>query len=563
MPSPACRPRGPTPGALLALLRGHWGIENRLHYVRDVTFDEDRSQSAPARRPRRRRLPQPGDRAAAPRRARPTSPPPRRTYAGRPRDRDRPRRHRRLPGDEMTLSTALPTIDQTRYWEPRRVQRAHWLPRSGTREMSVSVRHPSSRGRRRLPDLRRCTPRRRRSGPRRSRCTPPWPCSRRRTPPPCSGCNRRGPRPRSRSRSTRRPGSRHRRTRSPRRNRWARARRGRRARRACSRPGRGQARWWWWWWWSGGRGADPGGAEDLAGGAADLAGGTGAGRAAAAVGDRAGDRVGVDAADAAGLAAPRAARAHLVAALDLRDLGVRRPGAEQPRPDGGERAEEAAPGLGRGEGTGQGIKPAWGPPGVSVRYAVVAANAPLGWGHARAPSGPGQSVPRPARWPIGGRGAGRGFCLPFTPAAGKQGRGGSAANPAHVLVEPAVAARDAASRAGDAAHGDTRRAAHEVGGARRFAALPLLADLAQVADVAAAPAVVRVGLATGAADLGADVTETGRAIALALLVQGPARDRARGDRRGRRSGADHEGADAGEETAAGLGRGKRPGKRVK
>lgn len=29
--------------ALLALLRDHWGIENKLHYVRDVTFDEDRS----------------------------------------------------------------------------------------------------------------------------------------------------------------------------------------------------------------------------------------------------------------------------------------------------------------------------------------------------------------------------------------------------------------------------------------------------------------------------------------------------------------------------------------
>lgn len=26
------------------LLRGHWEIENRLHWVRDVTFDEDRSQ---------------------------------------------------------------------------------------------------------------------------------------------------------------------------------------------------------------------------------------------------------------------------------------------------------------------------------------------------------------------------------------------------------------------------------------------------------------------------------------------------------------------------------------
>jgi hypothetical protein len=28
---------------LLSLSRGHWSIENRLHYVRDVTFDEDRS----------------------------------------------------------------------------------------------------------------------------------------------------------------------------------------------------------------------------------------------------------------------------------------------------------------------------------------------------------------------------------------------------------------------------------------------------------------------------------------------------------------------------------------
>lgn len=29
---------------LLSLSRGHWTIENRLHWVRDVTFDEDRSQ---------------------------------------------------------------------------------------------------------------------------------------------------------------------------------------------------------------------------------------------------------------------------------------------------------------------------------------------------------------------------------------------------------------------------------------------------------------------------------------------------------------------------------------
>lgn len=29
---------------LLRVNRGHWGIENRTHYVRDVTFDEDHSR---------------------------------------------------------------------------------------------------------------------------------------------------------------------------------------------------------------------------------------------------------------------------------------------------------------------------------------------------------------------------------------------------------------------------------------------------------------------------------------------------------------------------------------
>lgn len=32
------------PADVLAFNRGHWTIENREHYIRDVTFDEDRSQ---------------------------------------------------------------------------------------------------------------------------------------------------------------------------------------------------------------------------------------------------------------------------------------------------------------------------------------------------------------------------------------------------------------------------------------------------------------------------------------------------------------------------------------
>ena len=37
-------PQKASPERLLALVRGHWGIENRLHYVRDVSFGEDRSR---------------------------------------------------------------------------------------------------------------------------------------------------------------------------------------------------------------------------------------------------------------------------------------------------------------------------------------------------------------------------------------------------------------------------------------------------------------------------------------------------------------------------------------
>ena len=37
---------------LLDLVRGHWTIENRLHWVRDVTYDEDRSQVRKGNGPR-------------------------------------------------------------------------------------------------------------------------------------------------------------------------------------------------------------------------------------------------------------------------------------------------------------------------------------------------------------------------------------------------------------------------------------------------------------------------------------------------------------------------------
>ena len=40
------------PATLAAWIQGHWHIENRLHWVRDVTFDEDRSQVRTGHAPR-------------------------------------------------------------------------------------------------------------------------------------------------------------------------------------------------------------------------------------------------------------------------------------------------------------------------------------------------------------------------------------------------------------------------------------------------------------------------------------------------------------------------------
>ncbi len=37
-------PRKASPERLMSLVRDHWSIENRNHWVRDVTYDEDRSQ---------------------------------------------------------------------------------------------------------------------------------------------------------------------------------------------------------------------------------------------------------------------------------------------------------------------------------------------------------------------------------------------------------------------------------------------------------------------------------------------------------------------------------------
>ncbi len=45
-------PEKASPERLLELNRMHWGIENRLHWVRDETFGEDRSQIRTGNAPR-------------------------------------------------------------------------------------------------------------------------------------------------------------------------------------------------------------------------------------------------------------------------------------------------------------------------------------------------------------------------------------------------------------------------------------------------------------------------------------------------------------------------------
>ncbi len=45
-------PNQATPERINNLVRGHWQIENRLHWVRDVTYDEDRSQTRTGSIPR-------------------------------------------------------------------------------------------------------------------------------------------------------------------------------------------------------------------------------------------------------------------------------------------------------------------------------------------------------------------------------------------------------------------------------------------------------------------------------------------------------------------------------
>jgi Transposase DDE domain len=44
--------RGASPETLAAWIRGHWHIENKLHWVRDVTYQEDKSLARTGNAPR-------------------------------------------------------------------------------------------------------------------------------------------------------------------------------------------------------------------------------------------------------------------------------------------------------------------------------------------------------------------------------------------------------------------------------------------------------------------------------------------------------------------------------
>lgn len=67
-------PQTAPPATLAAWVKGHWGIENQLHWVRDVTYDEDRSQIRTVPPPRHGQPAQPGHQYPTHSRS-PTSPP--------------------------------------------------------------------------------------------------------------------------------------------------------------------------------------------------------------------------------------------------------------------------------------------------------------------------------------------------------------------------------------------------------------------------------------------------------------------------------------------------------
>jgi hypothetical protein len=59
-----------SPARLAAIIRGHWAIEDRLHWVRDMDFDEDRSQVRTASGPHHGQPAQPRHHDPAPGRSR-------------------------------------------------------------------------------------------------------------------------------------------------------------------------------------------------------------------------------------------------------------------------------------------------------------------------------------------------------------------------------------------------------------------------------------------------------------------------------------------------------------